>query len=70
MHTFSPILVNEARAGWSRIRWDQGLPQDSTGAFGLNGAFSYQQVTGSASCSDATFGDALYSVVKSCYVSS
>ncbi len=37
VHTFSPILVNEARAGWSRVRWDQGLPEDTTGAFGLKG---------------------------------
>ena len=37
IHTFSPIIVNEARAGWSRVRWDQGIPQDTTGAFGLSG---------------------------------
>jgi hypothetical protein len=37
VHTFSPIVVNEARAGWTRVRWDQGIPEDTTGAFGLNG---------------------------------
>ena len=37
IHTFSPSIVNEARAGFSRIRWIQGAPQDPTGAFGLNG---------------------------------
>lgn len=39
-----------------------------TVAYGMNGSFGYRQVTGSVSCSNATFGDALYSVVKSCYV--
>jgi len=37
IHTFSPRIVNEARGGWSRIRWVQGIPQDTTGVFGLNG---------------------------------
>jgi hypothetical protein len=29
--------VNEARIGFTRIRWDSNIPSDSTGAFGLNG---------------------------------
>jgi hypothetical protein len=37
IHIFSPTIVNEARAGWSRVRWDQGVPQDTTGAFGTSG---------------------------------
>lgn len=37
IHTFSPSIVNEARAGFSRVRWIQGLPVDLTGAFGTNG---------------------------------
>jgi Carboxypeptidase regulatory-like domain/TonB dependent receptor len=37
VHTFSPSIVNEARAGFSRVRWIQGQPVDLTGAFGLNG---------------------------------
>ncbi len=37
VHTFSPNLVNEVRGGWSRIRWIQGIPQDTTGAFGTSG---------------------------------
>lgn len=37
VHTFSPRLINEARGGWSRIRWVQGIPQDTTGVFGTNG---------------------------------
>ncbi|WP_263383226.1 TonB-dependent receptor [Granulicella arctica] len=37
IHTFSPRIVNEARGGWSRVRWIQGIPQDTTGVFGLSG---------------------------------
>ena len=37
VHTFSPSLVNEARMGFTRVRWDNGIPTDSTGAFGLKG---------------------------------
>ncbi len=37
VHTLSPSIVNEARFGFSRIRWDSNVPTDSTGNFGLNG---------------------------------
>jgi hypothetical protein len=37
VHVFSPAIVNEFRAGWSRIRWVQGIPVDTTGAFGKTG---------------------------------
>jgi hypothetical protein len=37
VHTVSPTIVNEARFGFTRIRWDSNIPTDSTGAFGLNG---------------------------------
>jgi hypothetical protein len=37
VHIFSPAIVNEARIGFTRIRWDSNIPSDSTGAFGLNG---------------------------------
>lgn len=37
VHTFSPSIVNEARAGFLRVRWDQGVPTDPTGVFGLTG---------------------------------
>ena len=37
VHTISPTMVNEARIGFTRIRWDSNIPSDSTGAFGLNG---------------------------------
>ena len=37
VHTFSPNLQNEFRAGFSRVAWEQGEPVDSTGQFGKNG---------------------------------
>ncbi len=37
VHTFSSSIVNEFRAGWSRVRWTQGVPVDPTGAFGDTG---------------------------------
>ena len=33
VHTFSPSIVNEARVGFTRIRWDSNIPFDSTGNF-------------------------------------
>jgi hypothetical protein len=59
VHTFSPSIVNEARVGFTRIRWNQGVPTDPTGTFGFNGnsivgipfgvqqypGFSYQNVS-------------------------
>ncbi len=37
VRTFSPAVVNEARFGFTRIRWDNTISTDTTGAFGLNG---------------------------------
>jgi hypothetical protein len=37
VHTFSPSLVNSARIGFTRTDWNQGFPQDPTGAFGTTG---------------------------------
>src|SRR6201996_988662 len=37
VHTFSPTLVNSARVGFTRTKWAQGFPVDSTGAFGTSG---------------------------------
>lgn len=37
VHTFSPSLVNSARVGFTRTVWNQGFPQDPTGAFGTAG---------------------------------
>ena len=33
VRTISPSIVNEARVGFTRIRWDSNIPYDSTGAF-------------------------------------
>ena len=37
VHTFSPALVNEFRAGVTRSVVDQGVPSDPTGLFGTSG---------------------------------
>ena len=37
VHTFSPSLLNSARIGFTRTDWNQGFPQDPTGAFGTAG---------------------------------
>lgn len=37
IHTFSPSLVNQLVAGFSRTQWFNGIPTDLTGKFGLNG---------------------------------
>ncbi len=37
VHTFSASLVNEFRAGISRVLWLQGEPTDPSGVFGLKG---------------------------------
>jgi outer membrane receptor protein involved in Fe transport len=37
VHTFSPYIVNEFRFGFTRVRWNNGVPSDPSGKFGLNG---------------------------------
>jgi hypothetical protein len=37
VHTFSAAMVNEARLGFTRVRWNNGVPSDPTGLFGLTG---------------------------------
>jgi Carboxypeptidase regulatory-like domain/TonB dependent receptor len=37
VHVISPEIVNQARIGFTRVRWDDNVPTDPTGAFGLNG---------------------------------
>jgi hypothetical protein len=37
VHTFSPNIVNEVRFGFTRVRWNNGVPSDSSGLFGLTG---------------------------------
>ncbi len=55
VRTFSSSIVNEARVGFTRVRWDQGVPTDPSGLFGLTGnktvgiPFGTQQYVGFAS---------------------
>jgi hypothetical protein len=37
VHTFSPYVVNEFRFGFTRVRWNNGVPSDPSGLFGLAG---------------------------------
>ena len=37
VHTFSPTIVNEFRVGFTRVRWNNGVPTDPSGQFGLTG---------------------------------
>ncbi len=37
VHTFSPAIVNSARIGYTRTDWNQGVPGDPSGLFGLKG---------------------------------
>jgi hypothetical protein len=37
VHTFSPTIVNESRFGFTRVRWNNGVPSDPSGLFGLTG---------------------------------
>lgn len=37
VHTFSPTIVNEGRFGFTRVRWNNGVPSDPSGQFGYTG---------------------------------
>jgi hypothetical protein len=37
VRAFSSALVNEARLGFTRVRWNNGVPSDPSGNFGLTG---------------------------------
>lgn len=37
VHVFSPAIVNEALVGFTRVRWDNSIPTDPTGQFGISG---------------------------------
>lgn len=37
VHTFTPTIVNEGRFGFTRVRWNNGVPSDPTGQFGNTG---------------------------------
>ena len=52
VHVFSPAIVNSARVGFTRVVWNQGVPTDPSGQFGLTGnskvgiTFGAQQYVG------------------------
>jgi Carboxypeptidase regulatory-like domain/TonB dependent receptor len=52
VHVFSPEVVNQARIGFTRVSFNDNVPTDPTGAFGLNGnslvgiPFGVQQFVG------------------------
>jgi hypothetical protein len=70
VHTFSPSLVNQARAGFTRTDWNQGFPEDPTGAFGTSGnakvgiSFPNQRFNG---FTNQTLNNGLSSVGTSAY---
>ena len=37
VHTFSSAIVNQFNAGFTRVNWNQGVPIDRIGSFGLSG---------------------------------
>ncbi len=37
VHNFSPTIVNEGRFGFTRVRWNNGVPSDPSGVFGYTG---------------------------------
>jgi len=37
VHTFSPTIVNEFRFGFTRVKWNNSVPTDPSGQFGLTG---------------------------------
>ncbi|MBB6143928.1 hypothetical protein HNQ77_001877 [Silvibacterium bohemicum] len=37
VHVFSPSIVNSARVGFTRVVWNQNVPTDPSGQFGLSG---------------------------------
>lgn len=37
VHTFSSAIVNQFNAGFTRVNWNQGVPIDRLGGFGLSG---------------------------------
>ena len=37
VHTYSPAIVNELRFGFTRVRWNNGVPSDPSGLFGYTG---------------------------------
>jgi hypothetical protein len=62
-----------APAGWTDCAGENGSCSFSGSRqvrYGANGVYVYKTLTGPVSCSNATFGDPLYGVAKTCAVSS
>jgi hypothetical protein len=65
VHTFSPAIVNEFRAGFTRVKWNNGVPSDPSGQFGLtgdekvgipfNGAQLYEGFTGQSISNNTSY---------------
>lgn len=65
VHTFSTAVLNEARFGFTRVRWNNGVPSDPSGLFGLKGdavvgipfpfAQSYEGFTGQSINNNASY---------------
>jgi len=65
VHTFSPAILNEARFGFTRVRWNNGVPSDPSGIFGTGGdakvgipfpgVQSYKGFTGQEISNNASF---------------
>lgn len=65
VRTFSPTIVNEARFGFTRVRWNNGVPSDPTGLFSYSGnqkvgipfpgAQKYQGFTGQSISNNASY---------------
>ena len=57
--------------GYSFCAYENGtctLNWTETVAYGANGLFNYQTLSGTAACNTSTFGDPNYGVVEACYV--
>jgi hypothetical protein len=57
-------------SGWTKCADENGTCTVSgtvTVAYGANGSFVYQTVTGSTGCNNGTFGDPIVGTVKACY---
>ena len=65
VHAFSPAIINQARFGFTRVRWNNGVPSDPTGNFGLTGnqkvgiPFGTQQYVGFTGQSISNFSNNL-----------
>ena len=76
--SYGPVTTAAAPAPAPVSNWTQCAVENGSCSvdgtrqvrYGANGVYVYQTVTGTFSCSNASFGDPLYGVVKMCAVSS